>query len=713
MIIRKMQATFGKLEGAVLTPQPGLNIICLPNEAGKTTWGAFLTAMLYGVDTKERTTKDGLAVKDRYRPWCGKPMEGTVELIHEGRNITIQRQSKGKIPMGVFRAWDTDTGEEIPAITADNCGRVLTGVEKSVFLRSAFIGQGAMAVTRDAGLEQRLSSLVTAGDETVSHAKTADTLRQWKNHVRHNRTGLLPETEALLRDAEDKLQAIRACHREDLSLHTETEALTARQQRLSRLEAGLLAAETRKKRQQLTRAEEDCRLAEQALAAAREKAAGLPTQPELLQLRRRLEELRRTETGKGLPHAPEAPVLPQGLQGQTPAQLRESATRDAARLLQLEQAPSLLPLHLFAGLLAAVALGLALWNPLCLLGLLPAGALGAVYLLKKKQRAALLAENGRTAERILALWETDSADGVLLAAARHAEALERHARAAADYEAACREQEAERQARQAEEASLLTALRGFAVNIYTLADGENAVTAAENAHREAENAETLFVNRESTLRAVRAAVGELPETEDACGEDFATDLTLPQVQQELARIRQELSRKAAALATHRGQVQALGDPAALEAQKQQLAERQAALQTRYDALTLAAEVLAEANDRMRSQFSPRLTQVTAELFSAMTGGKYTDLRLPEDLAMEVREEGEAVTREQSYLSGGTRDQLYLALRLAVCRLALGEDVPLVLDDALVYFDEDRLAKAMALLEEEAKTRQILLFTCRA
>ena len=49
MRIKKMTATFGKLDGAVLELREGLNILTAPNEAGKSTWCAFLRAMLYGI----------------------------------------------------------------------------------------------------------------------------------------------------------------------------------------------------------------------------------------------------------------------------------------------------------------------------------------------------------------------------------------------------------------------------------------------------------------------------------------------------------------------------------------------------------------------------------------------------------------------------------------------------------------------------------------
>ena len=58
--------------------------------------------------------------------------------------------------------------------------------------------------------------------------------------------------------------------------------------------------------------------------------------------------------------------------------------------------------------------------------------------------------------------------------------------------------------------------------------------------------------------------------------------------------------------------------------------------------------------------------------------------------------------------------MYLAVRLAVCELALpeGESCPLIIDDALVNLDEQRTQQALELLKELAKRRQVILFTCR-
>ena len=95
MRIYSMTATFGKLSHETLYLEPGLNVIHAPNEWGKSTWCAFLVAMLYGIDTRQKNTKTALADKERYSPWSGEPMSGRMELNWNGRDITIERSTKG------------------------------------------------------------------------------------------------------------------------------------------------------------------------------------------------------------------------------------------------------------------------------------------------------------------------------------------------------------------------------------------------------------------------------------------------------------------------------------------------------------------------------------------------------------------------------------------------------------------------------------------
>ena len=124
MILRKLTATFGRLDKETLELHEGLNVIARPNESGKSTWSAFLLAMLYGVDTGERAGKGNvLPVKTRYKPWNGQEMAGSMELLWNGREITVERSAKGRTPLGTFKAYETESGAavEFPA----SCGAAL------------------------------------------------------------------------------------------------------------------------------------------------------------------------------------------------------------------------------------------------------------------------------------------------------------------------------------------------------------------------------------------------------------------------------------------------------------------------------------------------------------------------------------------------------------------------------------------------------------
>ena len=183
------------------------------------------------------------------------------------------------------------------------------------------------------------------------------------------------------------------------------------------------------------------------------------------------------------------------------------------------------------------------------------------------------------------------------------------------------------------------------------------------------------------------------------------DTLLPQIaaQQQAARSR---------LDTLTGQLRSLDSADDLDAQLLQHRQQLQQLQEEYDAVALAMEVLDEANATLQNRFSPALGAQAAEIFAKITKGRYQKVLLSRDFALETDSEG--AQRSVQLLSQGAADQLYLAVRLAICDLVLPEEkhVPLILDDALLSFDDDRLHAALDYLLEESESRQILLFTCQ-
>ena len=162
-----------------------------------------------------------------------------------------------------------------------------------------------------------------------------------------------------------------------------------------------------------------------------------------------------------------------------------------------------------------------------------------------------------------------------------------------------------------------------------------------------------------------------------------------------------------------GQLRSMDSRESLQAQQDQCRARLDTLQTEYDAIALAMDALTQANNHLQNRFSPALGAETARIFSALTAGRYDKVLLDRSLSLSAQPAGDAVPRALALLSQGAGDQLYLAARLAICRMVLPQDkaVPLILDDALANFDDTRMAAALDWLLEESRTRQILLFTC--
>ena len=156
----------------------------------------------------------------------------------------------------------------------------------------------------------------------------------------------------------------------------------------------------------------------------------------------------------------------------------------------------------------------------------------------------------------------------------------------------------------------------------------------------------------------------------------------------------------------------MGQEADLKAKLKQVRLRIGRLEETYAALEVAQEALRKATGELQRRFAPRIAKRTEELFGKFTAGRYETVRLKEDLSLEVGMQQEIKTYSVQWPSDGTVDQLYLALRLAVAE-ELTPEAPLVLDDAMVRFDDARLATALNILTEMAENKQVILFTCQS
>ena len=186
--------------------------------------------------------------------------------------------------------------------------------------------------------------------------------------------------------------------------------------------------------------------------------------------------------------------------------------------------------------------------------------------------------------------------------------------------------------------------------------------------------------------------------------------TMPETERMLSDVLVEAKQLDQKLGQCQGRMEALGDPQGLRRQLEAVNARIGELEKIYNAAVLAQQTLEKARQELQRRFAPRISQRAQELFSRLTDGRYQRIALEQDLSVSTAAEGEDTLRGTLWRSDGTADQLYLALRLAVAE-ELTPEAPLVLDDALVRFDDNRLKEILNLLNQSGS--QVLLFTCHS
>jgi uncharacterized protein YhaN len=250
-------------------------------------------------------------------------------------------------------------------------------------------------------------------------------------------------------------------------------------------------------------------------------------------------------------------------------------------------------------------------------------------------------------------------------------------------------------------------------------EDDAAFLAAAAAAAEAHELGKQIAQSERTLAEARAGVADLDEALARGREPLAAEKEdLDRERQQLEGELQDTDRRVGAaeveLRPWDGRSRAIELCALIEAKRAELRDQAA----EWARLTAARSLLEKQLERFSTREQPRLLESIAKLFSAMTRGRYTRVyqRLDEKRTfMAVRADGVEV--EPGALSSGTREQLYLAVRLAYVDsyCARSEPLPLCLDDVLVNFDDERAIATLDVLQHLAREgrTQLLFLTCHA
>ncbi len=156
-----------------------------------------------------------------------------------------------------------------------------------------------------------------------------------------------------------------------------------------------------------------------------------------------------------------------------------------------------------------------------------------------------------------------------------------------------------------------------------------------------------------------------------------------------------------------------GDPTELSTKISVLNERIAELEMRHKAYFLALRSIESASDNLRAEVSPRLGEYATELMGIMTDKRYTSFSVDDGLKVTFTAD-DGGEKSVDFLSGGTRDLAYIAVRMALIDMLYSEKPPVCFDETFAHQDNVRARSMMRSLARLADDGyQSFVFTCRA
>ena len=677
MKILSIQGHFGNMNGQKIDFTDRLCCRVLPNGWGKTTVCAFIRVMLYGLNTAKRDTANALSDKTRYYPQDGKPMGGRMTVEFTGRPVTIVRESNRAGLMQGFQAFYEDTGELCTLLTARNCGQVLLGMGEDAFLSSAMIN--GLDMTRPSSeLSELILSMAQSGDTNARCGTALKALARWRLDLNSgNGHGEQPRLEEECRAAEKRLAeitamenktAVQRAHAEKLS----AEADKAREtyEKIYLVYAGkmvgeesqlrILKADSEKRIRNLKdglpdevllrEAEEALYGYEGAVRLEREKRSGMPYVDSNFKHRlREVDERKTTEEVK-----------------------RNRVTRPRIRWTAL----------VLALLLAVAAAGAALsgadfgpltkYMPYVLSGMaalaLLLSFLGSVPRLDDPD------EDYDESKQQLTLEHRRTVDDQHMAASVLQE----------EYDTALR------------------AARKLWPNAETIEQAGEWIRSARD--------DWQALRREQSK--LQDILVQMKRLNDASPKDETHKGEVDTARIRAAKARHAAEEAQQALAQMEGRLQAYGDKnewqSALASARLGLEQ----VHMQLDAIRMAEEAVKSENASLSARISPQITELAQQYLAYLTSDSYKEIKL--DSSLRARTAGDDGTLLDALrLSSGTRDQLYFALRLAVCQvLSHQESIPLLLDDPFLTWDNKRMERGLRLLQTLSKGRQVILLTCR-
>ncbi len=683
---------FGCLRDRAFEFGKGLTLIVGPNEAGKTTFVRAIGAILFGQQAEARRANT---------PWDGGAYAGSIELVDDDGIVCIRREfEKEDVELtetadGLSTTWRGTAnpggrGADLDAYR-ERLRRLIGFDNEALFLSTLCVQQLGVETEIDQDVRKRLTGPSEADAEQIKN-RLGDRYEGVSND--RLRKGAKPRqlqlVEQEIAEAKAQLEATRGFFDEVRGLREQEGELTER----------LKALETEQANDRRVFADID------ALVEAHEQQTHLARDvPELDRERERLrahaDEEKRLSADIA-EHYPGWESVPDGY-GSTLLELarrRHDVARARDEVERLERE-------------ARGSGGGGRWAWL----LVPVVVLAAAYVVGQQlgQLLPFIIGGGAAAAALFVVL-------VVVQIAR----TRRHARHARELAVAAERYEENQTTLKA----LSSQLQPFMTSddpdaeqkrydqYRQLAEQLGRVRSALESSRDLSDIEREYHDKNAALGRAEQKLKELTDANPALKRylDEADPL------RERERLRGEIDTRARTIdeiTTQRTQVAAdlraltrrqVTNESALNDEITALEQQRDALERRRAGLGLAIDVLAETITEYQAVHRDSLAEAIGELFARLTGGRYERVRLDERFAPSLDGCGRQGLDVQQ-ISQGARDQLYLAVRVAVAQELSGQvRLPFVLDDPFATFDDARLAAAYEVLQELAREHQFIVLT---
>lgn len=657
---------FGKLNNCTYTFSDGINLIFGKNESGKSTICEFLLAMFYGLPNKSKSSGE-LPARIKYKPWNSDNFGGSVCFTDDdGRKLVIERSFKAtkRGDKAVLR--DAETWEELG--NAENLGEMLFGLSQDAFLKTLYIKSfGADSLKSDDGeIMSRLSNLETSGDEDVSYSEILNNIEKeiYSLKTKTGRGGKITAFEDAVLNLGNELSM------------SEMKYATLEN---SREEAENLKRSSAEKEKEAKNLEDKYQIAlqhENYLAQKEVEKTKTVLRDRLKAEKEKSQNLKSKLENEDFDYEEKisAEMINQARALETKKLIAEARVNEAKEKvspveIKLLDDARLIPA--FFGVILVVLGFLIKSNILWIAGLL-VGVFGIlicvlINLKKKKEndknikvykeaKEELLKIDSELSEILLPFGVTvsDELSALYVSGAEHEKRIEQLKR---EYEESLKEIEKLENALLEE-----TKTQEFSESVITYSGEESSV---------------LF----EKIQTLKEQSKEMSERSNEISLKVAKETSEVRPQDE---IKQEIDE--------------------LTAEKQELLKR-------YSSLTRALGWLNSAHDEIKSNFAPRLNEKASQMLSYLTREKYEDMRADDNFGINLKTDDGGIVKAE-FMSRGTYDLIYIALRFASMSVLTEGKIPLViLDDAFSQLDDERLEKSAELIKNSKEFKQVFLFTC--